>query len=179
LLPQLFVKKILAWQRNGKLFIMAEQPNSCDSVINDERIVLLGLLAESAARLQRSAGEAMEEQSGIPLAFYEVMVRIRRSEAGRLTMSEVANETVYSSGGMTRLIDRMVDAGFVERVDCPTDRRTVFVALTDAGIAQLEQATEVHLDQLDRLLSSRLSCDERTQLRDMLVKLTTETDALA
>ncbi len=145
---------------------------SCDQIVNDERIVLLGLLAESAARLQRSAGEAMEEQSGIPLAFYEVMVRIRRSESGRLTMSEVANETVYSSGGMTRLIDRMVDAEFVERVHCPTDRRTIYVALTPAGIAQLEQATTVHLEQLDHLLSARLSCEERTSLRALLVKLT-------
>lgn len=151
---------------------MAEALSSCDQVVNDERIVLLGLLAESAARLQRSAGDAMEEHSGIPLAFYEVMVRIRRSDSGQLTMSAVANETVYSSGGMTRLIDRMVEASLVERVDCPTDRRTVYVALTPAGIAQLEQATAVHLEQLDHLLSRRLSCEERNALRSLLEKLT-------
>jgi len=87
-------------------------------------------------------------------------------------MSEVANETVYSFGGMTRLIDRMVDAEFVERVQCPTDRRTIYVALTPAGIAQLEQATTVHLEQLDHLLSARLSCEERASLRALLVKLT-------
>jgi DNA-binding MarR family transcriptional regulator len=151
---------------------VTETLSNCDQVVNDERIMLLSLLSESAARLQRAAGEAMEEQSGIPLAFYEVMVRIRRSQSGRLTMSEVAKETVYSSGGMTRLIDRMVEAGFVDRGNCPTDRRTVYVALTPAGISQLEQATAVHLEQLDYLLSARLSCDERTSLLALLLKLT-------
>jgi hypothetical protein len=85
----------------------------CPSVVNDDRLVLMGLLTEVTARLHRVLGQEMERDCGIPLAWFEVLVRLVRSPAGHLTMSEVADQTVYTSGGTTRLVDRIEEAGLV------------------------------------------------------------------
>ena len=143
----------------------------CPSVVNDERIVLTGLLLEAAARLSRTLSTELDRSCGIPLAWYEVLVRIIRSPEGRLTMSAVASQTVHTSGGTTRLVDRIEEAGYLERVSCPSDRRTTYVMLTPKGAAALEAATAEHLRHIDTLLTSRLSDDERSTLIDLLTRV--------
>jgi DNA-binding MarR family transcriptional regulator len=143
----------------------------CPSVVGDERIVLTGLLLEAAARTSRSLSADLEASCGMPLAWYEVLVRIVRAPEGRLTMSAVASQTVHTSGGTTRLVDRIEEAGYLRRVSCPSDRRTTFVELTDDGAAALEVATAEHLRHIDEHLARRLDAGERTTLVDLLTKL--------
>ncbi len=107
----------------------------------------------------------------MPLAFFEVLMELRREPSGRLKMNQVADAIVHSTGGTTRLIDRMVDANLVERQLCPSDRRAVHVAITDEGQARLDDALRVHLTYLDGTLSGRLDCEERTTLAHLLAKL--------
>lgn len=143
----------------------------CPSTINDDRIVLTGLLLEAAARTSRSLSTELERSSGMPLAWYEVLVRIIRSPESRLTMSAVASQTVHTSGGTTRLVDRIEEAGYLQRVNCPNDRRTTYVVLTDQGVAALEAATAEHLRHIDALLTSRLNTEERTTLIELLTRV--------
>jgi MarR family transcriptional regulator, 2-MHQ and catechol-resistance regulon repressor len=143
----------------------------CAGVANDERIVLMGLLMESNARLRRVLSAELEQAVGIPLTWFEVMIRIRRSPAGHLTMSELAGQMVITSGGITRLIDRLEQAGYVERQNCPTDRRTTYLVLTIAGLDLMERATTAHLEHLDAHLTSVLEPDERAALAVTLAKL--------
>lgn len=143
----------------------------CPSVVNDERIVLTSLLLESAARLSRTLSMELEESCGIPLAWYEVLVRILRSTDGRLTMSAVASQTVHTSGGTTRLVDRIEEAGYLRRVSCPNDRRTTFVELTEQGLAALEHATDEHLTHIDTHLNGLLDQEDRTTLISLLTKI--------
>ena len=143
----------------------------CPAMARDERIMLVGLLAETAARLQRTLGTSLEAECGLPLAWYEVLVRIVRSPEGRLTMSEVADKTVYTSGGTTRLVDRIEDAGLLQRAKCPSDRRTVYVEITDAGAAALAAATEVHLSHIDDEVMVHLDQTERTTLIELLTRI--------
>ena len=86
-------------------------------------------------------------------------------------MNEVADSIVLSNGGATRLVDRMEAAGLVERVNCPSDRRAIHVAITAQGNLKLDEALAVHLEQLSGLISSRLSDAERAQLSTLLGKL--------
>ena len=55
-------------------------------------------------------------------------------------MGALAQQVALTTGGVTRLVDRMISAGLVERVPCPTDRRVLFAALTPAGEAKLDEA---------------------------------------
>jgi DNA-binding MarR family transcriptional regulator len=139
--------------------------------VHDERISLMGLLIEANGRLTRALGAELERECGLPLSFYDVLIRIGRSPVGRLTMSELAAQILLTSGGVTRLVDRMVESGYVERQSCPTDRRTVYVALTPAGGAKLADTTAVHVEGLERHLLGPLDEQDRAALRIALTKL--------
>ena len=143
----------------------------CASVASDERIVLMGLLTEVDSRLRRSLGSALEEDCGLPLLWFEVLIRIIRSPEGRLRMSEVADQTVHTSGGTTRLVDRIEEAGLVRRVACPSDRRATFVEMTEQGERALGRATEIHLEHLEEELTGRLSAEERQVMITALTRL--------
>lgn len=138
---------------------------------NDRRVALFGLLLETNARLERQLGAALEGAMGLPLSWFEVLLRLDRSEAGYLSMSELASQTVYSTGGTTRLVDRIEAQGLVERGMCPSDRRGVNVRLTDAGRATLSRALDAHAGHLDTYVTSKLTEGERDALESALRKL--------
>ena len=143
--------------------------SACPS--GDEKVKLFGLLFETSARLSRTLGSELEASCGLPLPWFDVLLQLRRAEGGHLTMSQIADATVHSTGGTTRLIDRIESAGFVARQNCPTDRRAVHVAITPAGDAILDQALGAHLNHLREHVSTRLDENEREQLSGLLIKL--------
>jgi MarR family 2-MHQ and catechol resistance regulon transcriptional repressor len=138
---------------------------------DDRRVTLFGLLLETNARLERQLGALLEDAMGLPLAWFEVLLRIDRSDGGFLSMSELAAQTVYSTGGTTRLIDRIESQGLVERGTCPSDRRGVNVRLTDAGVATLAKALALHAGHLETFVTSKLTEAERDGLELALRKL--------
>lgn len=138
---------------------------------DDERVRLFGLLTRTNARLERVVNHELETRCDLPLPSFEVLLQLRRATDGHLTMSEIAAATVHSSGGTTRLIDRLERAGLVERTHCPKDRRAIHVAITDAGNRKLDDALAVHVERLACVVGDRLNADERTQLAGLLEKL--------
>ena len=143
--------------------------SACPS--GDERVVLFGLLLETNARLSRSLGVELEAACDLPLAWFEVLLQLRKVPEGRLKMNQIADAIVHSSGGTTRLVDRIEEAGLVARQSCPSDRRAIHVAITDAGNAKLDQALNVHLEYLDESLAKQLTENERATLATLLTKL--------
>lgn len=148
---------------------MVIQSSACPS--GDEKVQLFGLLLETNARLARTLGLELEAQCDLPLAWFEVLLQLRRASESRLKMNQIADAIVHSTGGTTRLIDRLVEAGLVERQSCPSDRRAIYVAMTTQGDAKLDEALGVHLSYLDKNLAGRLSPMERSALADLLTKL--------
>ncbi len=137
----------------------------------DEKVVLFGLLLDTNARLSRDFGAELEAECQMPLAWFDVLLQLSSSDGGRMTMSQMADAIVHSTGGTTRLVDRLQEAGLVRRENCASDRRAIYVAITEAGAAKLDEALAVHVRYLDENLAARLTCDERTQLADLLTKL--------
>ena len=143
--------------------------STCPS--GDEKVLLFGLLLATNARLTRDLGAVLEDKCDLPVAWFEVLLQLRRSPDGRLKMNQVADAIFHSTGGTTRLVDRMEGAGLIERQLCPTDRRAVHVAITPEGDARLDQALGVHLNYLKGSLACRLSEEERATLAHLLTKL--------
>jgi DNA-binding MarR family transcriptional regulator len=148
---------------------MSTQTSACPS--GDEKVQLFGLLLETNARLSRRLGLELESACELPLAWFDVLLQLRRSPNGRLKMNEIADAIVHSSGGTTRLVDRIEEAGLVARQNCPSDRRAIHVAITDAGNTKLDEALNVHLEYLDESLAKRLTESERETLASLLTKL--------
>ena len=115
---------------------------------DDRLITTFGRLVEAHAALTRRTGRTLEGECGMPQAWFEVLLRISRADGGQVSMGVLAQQVALTSGGVTRLLDRMIDAGLVQRVPCPTDRRVLFAALTDRGQAKLAQALVVHAADL-------------------------------
>lgn len=118
---------------------------------DDALITTFGRLVEAHSHLGKQLGRSLERQVGIPHAWFEVLLRISRTDGGRVSMSALAQQVALTSGGVTKLIDRMIGAGLVERVPCPTDRRVSFAALAPAGRDTLGRATDVHVADLRRV----------------------------
>ena len=148
---------------------MSLKPNACPS--GDEKVRLFGLLVETNARLSRSLGMELEGECELPLAWFGVLLQLRQTPEGRLKMNQIAEAIVHSTGGTTRLIDRLEEAGLVERQLCPSDRRAIHVAITPAGNTKLDDALSVHLEYLEDRVGGRLSVNERETLASLLTKL--------
>ncbi len=112
--------------------------------VRDERVSSVGVLFTAAARLERALGSALEEQCGLSHVWFEVLLRLDQAPEGTLTPTQITEALVLTSGGVTRLIDRMSAAGLVERRTSLTDRRSTPVAITTDGRTRLVAAAEVH-----------------------------------
>lgn len=145
------------------------RPEQCPS--QDPRVLLFGELTDATARLERRVDADLRAQCDLSLPWFETLLSLKRSPEGRLTMGEIAAAINHSDGGTTRLVDRMVEAGLLERTSCPTDRRAIHVIATDQGRERLDEALTVHVDVLAGAVTQSLSDAERSELARLLSKL--------
>jgi MarR family 2-MHQ and catechol resistance regulon transcriptional repressor len=143
---------------------------------DDALITTFGRLLEVQSRLERRLGADLEARCNLPHAWFEVLLRLGRSADDRLTMGSLAEQISLTTGGVTRLVDRMQAAGYVERVPCPTDRRVSYAALTATGRAKLDEAARVHAANL-RAVFARFDDDDRSRLDALLDRLREVSDS--
>jgi MarR family transcriptional regulator, 2-MHQ and catechol-resistance regulon repressor len=116
--------------------------------IDDPLITTFGRLLEATSGLELRLGRAMEESSGLPVTWFEVLLRVARSDGSRLMMSELSQQLTLTTGGVTRLVDRIVDAGYLRREQAGHDRRVVYAVVTPEGRAVLDAAAADHAAEL-------------------------------
>lgn len=75
----------------------------------------------------------MQEQHGLPLAWWDVLLQLADGPEGRLRMGELAESVLLTRSGITRLVDRMIADGLVSREACPGDRRGYYAVITQKG----------------------------------------------
>lgn len=95
---------------------------------------------------------------------YEVLLVLAGAPEQRMRMSDLAAAVVLSQSGLTRLIDRLVLAGSVERVRCESDRRGLNAELTAAGRARFAEARPTHLAGVRARFVDRFDESELEQL---------------
>ena len=115
-----------------------------DRVLEDERLTVLGLFAETWASLTARANAHLAG-FGISGAEFEVCLRLARSPEGLLRMSDLAAQTALTSSGITRVVDRLVERGLVSRQSCATDRRTTYAVISESGRGLLARVLPGHL----------------------------------
>ncbi len=115
------------------------------------------LFAAIDGQLQRAAG--------IPHGYYEILVRLSEAPGRALRMSQLAEASTSSKSRLSHAVARLEERGWVQRLDCPTDRRGQVAQLTPAGFAALEAAAPGHVEQVRRIVFDQLSAEQVTQLR--------------
>lgn len=115
---------------------------------------------EGSSRLADALDRALKEGAGLDLDDYEVLVHLSEAEDRSVRMSDLADELLASRSRLTYRIDRLVDAGLVERKRCESDGRVVYAVLTDAGWQRLVEAAPVHVESVRRHLVDAMSPEE-------------------
>ena len=134
-------------------------------------MLLLGRLGEAALVIARERLNPLFADFGLQPGEFDVLATLRRSGAPyALTPTALYDATMMSSGGMTNRIDRLQQAGWVERRPNPEDGRGTLVALTKAGFALIDKAVSAHVEN-QRAVLSVLTDAEQRQLAKLLAKL--------
>lgn len=116
-------------------------------------------------------GAELQAGKQLPLTWFDVLIQLSLTPEGYMPMNALADSIVLSKSGVTRLVDRMTDAGLVERIACPTDRRIVYASLTDKGRAVFEDAAPFHFEGVRRMFSRKLTKDEEKALVSAFSKI--------
>ena len=121
--------------------------------------------------------EALTEAGMPPLAWYEVLDAVANAPEVGLKMGDLAEALVISRGGLTKLVDRLVKAGLLERAFCATDRRVSYAVLTASGREVVAEMQPIVIAELRTAFTTSLSARQAAALRDSLVKINTATCA--
>jgi DNA-binding MarR family transcriptional regulator len=126
---------------------------------------------KSHASIMRVLDADLVAEEGITARDYEVLLYLHQAPDKRLAMSDLATRTMLTRSGVTRLVDGLVDGGFVERIACPEDARVSYAQLTDGGEAKLREAGCSHVASIRRLFLEHFSEREIAQLAGLLGRL--------
>ena len=131
---------------------------------SDPRLDAWRSFVHAHARLTRRLDEELQAAHRLSLAEYDALLQLANAPSRRLRMSVLADRVLLSRSGITRLVDRLVAAGMVERTTCTTDARGAEAALTAAGLERLRAASATHLDGVGRLFLDVVTAEEREVL---------------
>lgn len=149
----------------------AASPVPARADIYHPNLTTMGLFAEAQAGLAALLERELEGGHGLSGQRFEVLVRLVRTPGHRLRMSDLAAQTTLSASGLTRVVDRLVAEGLVERVSCPSDRRGSFAVLTAEGAARILAAVPGHLAQITELLDAAFTPEDLERFTALLRRL--------
>jgi DNA-binding MarR family transcriptional regulator len=127
-----------------------------DRLSEDEIAAWKGML-RAHRDLVVSLDTQLEREHSLPLSSYEVLMVLADSPGGRARMGELADQLLLSRSGLTRLVDRLVRQGWVERKPCEDDARGLYAAITRSGRTKLKKARPAHLDGVREGFLSKLA----------------------
>lgn len=128
------------------------------------------LLRSHAATTRALSAELLAEH-GLTINDYEALLLLARAEGRHLKRIELAEQLILTPSGITRMLDGLERAGYVEKGSCATDARVNYAVLTDAGLAKFEEASTSHLAAVRALFESRFDENDLATLADLLGRL--------
>lgn len=113
----------------------------------------------------------LQRDSGMPLTYYEILVRLSEAPEWTLRMSELARLSGSSPSRLSHAVTSLEGKGWVRRTECPTDRRGLYAVLTDDGFAALADAAPGHVEAVRRLLLDPLTHEQVADLDDLSARI--------
>ncbi len=107
----------------------------------------------------------LQRDSGMPHAYYEILVRLSEAPGRSMRMGELADILLASRSRISHAVARLVEAGWVRRAGDTDDRRGAHAVLTDEGFNRLAAAAHGHVDGVRTHLFNQLSTVQQEQLR--------------
>ena len=126
---------------------------------------------QSHASILRALDAELVAEHGMTTRDYEVLLYLSQAPDRKLPMSALAESTMLTRSGITRLCDGLVASGMIERTSCESDARVSYARLTDEGYEKLRSAGCTHIASIQRLFLEHFSEEEIAQLAGMLGRL--------
>jgi len=136
----------------------------------EEQRAWRGLL-RMTAQLNARANRQLQEEYGISLADYEVLVALSEAPEDRLRVFEVADALAWEQSRVSHQLARMQRRGLITREGCATDARGAFAVLTGAGRAAIEQAAPAHVELVRQLVFDDLSPEQVSALTEITTRV--------
>lgn len=150
--------------------LMLEQWRRERPDVDASALAVFGRLHRSFNRYQDQLARLFVDFD-LSISSFSVLAALRRQGPPyRCTAGQLADTSLVSTGGITQRVDRLEREGLVRRDRDPDDRRVVYVALTDKGLAIVDEVAEAHFANEARMLGA-LTSAERTQLARLLSRL--------
>jgi DNA-binding MarR family transcriptional regulator len=121
--------------------------------------------------LPRVVDHDLSREHRMSMSEFMTLLTIAESPQRRLRMAELAAACYVSISGMTRIVTRLENEGWVERVRCAADARGAEAAITDAGLVQYQRALPTHLASLRRHIFEPLENTDLTAFAAALESL--------
>jgi DNA-binding MarR family transcriptional regulator len=137
----------------------------------DPRMASWRAFLQAHARLTRRLDDELRAAHGMSLGEYDALVQLSAAPSRRLRMSVLADRVLLSRSGITRLVDRLVADGMVERSTCVTDARGAEAALTRAGLERLREASTTHLDGVRRYFLETVDAGDQRSIERGLCRV--------
>jgi DNA-binding MarR family transcriptional regulator len=135
-----------------------------------EQIAWVGLLRAHASAMRRFNGDLISEH-GLTLNDYEVLLHLARAPERMMRRVDLAKSVLLTPSGITRLLEGLERAGWVERASCASDARVTYALLTDDGYEKLRQASSTHVEGIRSHFAERFSREELETLGALLARL--------
>jgi DNA-binding MarR family transcriptional regulator len=135
------------------------------------RLNAWGAFLTAHKALETILNRELEAACGLPLTWFDALAQLRMAPGHRLTMTQLASALLFSKSGLTRLVDRMVEAGLVERLARPGDRRSLHIALSGAGEEKFRQALPIHLNHVKRHFAAHIDDRETKAVESALMRI--------
>jgi DNA-binding MarR family transcriptional regulator len=119
----------------------------------------------------RELSAELELEHGLTINDYEVLLRLARAKQRRMRRDDLVEEVLLSPSGITRLLQGLERAGWVEKATCESDARVSYAKLTDPGLAKLRAAAKTHVAGIQRVFLDRFDDDERATLVEFLSRI--------
>lgn len=136
----------------------------------EEQRAWRGLL-RMTSQLNARANRLLQDEYGISLADYEVLVALSEAPEGRLRVFEVADALAWEQSRVSHQLARMQRRGLITREGCATDARGAFAVLTTVGRATIERAAPAHVEQVRQLVFDELSHEQVSALTEITTRV--------
>jgi DNA-binding MarR family transcriptional regulator len=134
-------------------------------------------LVRGHSAVTRALNAQLVADHGLTINDYEALLHLARAEDRRMRRVDLAERLILTASGVTRLLDGLEEAGYVDRAACASDRRVTYAVLTGAGVAKLREASKTHVADIREIFETRFNPEELDQLVALLERLPHAADA--
>lgn len=135
---------------------------------DDEVVTWWGLVIEGYVATQEALMGEIAERFDLAPPTFDILLRLVRTPGHQMPMTRLATEAALSSGGFTKVADRMVAAGLIRRSPSPADRRVTFACLTEHGRDVAEKARQACAEILRRRVLDPLGPEGAVSLAETM-----------